>query len=64
MGNTGSSSNGAHLHFDILDGHRTSLPSDRYNNSYDALKLCYASSSVVVGSNTLAKYSVLKVQDE
>ena len=61
MGNTGSSSNGAHLHFDILDGHRTSLPSDRYNNSYDAMKMCYATSSVVVDSDTLKEFSVLKV---
>lgn len=61
MGNTGTASKGAHLHFDILDGHRTSLPSDRYNNSFDAMKMCYAEPQIVVDGETLKEYKVLKV---
>jgi len=60
MGNTGTSSNGAHLHFDILEGHRTTLPSKRYENSVDPVKLCYIPEGVTIAESTKSKYTLMK----
>jgi len=60
MGNTGTSSNGAHLHFDILEGHRTSLPSKRYENSKDPIKMCYVPEGVTIAEDTKKVYTLLK----
>ena len=60
MGNTGSSSNGSHLHFDIWEGHTGDLSgsSDRYEKSVNALEICRLVEGQTVGDETDKKYKI------
>lgn len=63
MGNTGSSSEGHHLHFDIWKGHTEDISSssDRYERSIDPVKVCRLGKGQTVGEDTKRKYEILKV---
>lgn len=60
MGNTGSESNGYHLHFDIWKGHVEDLSnsSQRYEKSINPLIRCYLIKGQVVGDETDKKYII------
>ncbi len=63
MGNTGSSAEGYHLHFDIWKGHTEDLSSsaDRYKKSVDALNMCVLSEGQTVGDETDKRYTIRRV---
>jgi len=60
MGNTGSSSEGYHLHFDIWKGHVGDMSSsaDRYKRSIDPLKVCVLGEGQIVGDTTDRRYDI------
>ena len=62
MGDTGSTSNGYHLHFDIWEGHTADLSgsSQRYTKSVNPLEMCYLVEGQIVGDETGKKYEILK----
>ena len=64
MGNTGSSSGGYHLHFDIWNGHVGDLAgtSGRYEASVNPLAVCYLDEGQTVGEDTDKKYKILRAE--
>lgn len=64
MGDTGSSSEGFHLHFDIWKGHTADLSSSsqRYAKSVDPLEMCYLTKDQIVGEDTDKKYNIMRVK--
>lgn len=64
MGNTGSSSNGYHLHFDIWKGHTSDLAgsSSRYEKSVNPLDVCHLADGQIVGDETDRKYTILRAE--
>lgn len=62
MGNTGSSSDGYHLHFDIWEGHVGDLASSskRYESSVNPLNICRLAEGQTVGDETDKKYKILR----
>ncbi len=64
MGDTGSSSGGYHLHFDIWNGHVGDLAgsSGRYDASVNPLSVCHLAEGQIVGDETDKKYKILRVE--
>ena len=62
MGNTGTESNGYHLHFDIWNGHTEDLSgsSQRYAKSINPLTVCYLTEGQTVGDVTDEKYTIMR----
>lgn len=62
MGNTGSSSNGYHLHFDIWKGHTGDMASSskRYDVSVNPLTICRLAEGQKVGDETDKKNKILR----
>ena len=62
MGDTGTESNGYHLHFDIWEGHTEDLSgsSQRYAKSINPLTVCYLTEGQTVGDVTDEKYTIMR----
>ncbi len=64
MGDTGSSSGGYHLHFDVWNGHVGDIAgtSGRYDASVNPLTVCYLAEGQVVGDETDKKYKIMRAK--